>query len=84
MFDDLRAKDTKPPRLPNPPKMAACYSLDLYCDHMEVRQYDYWHKHAEFPWNFTGETFGQCASQAREKGWTFHRDGTATCPKCNK
>ncbi len=28
------------------------------------------------------ETRGQAKAQLRKAGWVFHKDGTATCPKC--
>jgi hypothetical protein len=30
------------------------------------------------------ETRGEALRQAREAGWIYHRDGTATCPLCAK
>jgi hypothetical protein len=66
---------------------AACYSLDLYCDTFrgeDVRDDKRHHSFAEFPHTFTGETFAQCAAQARRQGWVIHRGThTATCPKCS-
>jgi hypothetical protein len=59
---------------------AGCYALDLYCD----RENDA-HGWSEFPHQFTGETFGECAREARLKGWTINRKTRfATCPKCNR
>lgn len=70
----------KPTRLANPLLYASCYSMDLYCDHAsEAHGFD------EFPHTFTGETFGECARQARRRGWVFHKAArTATCPKCSR
>jgi hypothetical protein len=61
-----------------------CYSLDLYCDCPD---------HFPKPWHgrpqgeFIGETFADCARQAREKGWIVvygRRGNRAVCPKCSK
>jgi hypothetical protein len=62
------------------PCYAAGYSLDLYCDGRNE-----WHGWNEFPHQFFGETFGECAKLARKRGWVIHRSTrTATCPKCAK
>lgn len=59
---------------------ASGYSLDLYCDKDNVK-----HSHLEFPHTYVGETFGECAKEARKNGWVIHRKTrTATCPKCNR
>ena len=59
---------------------ASGYSLHLYCDYLNPE-----HGYDEFPHEFTGETFMDCASQARKLGWKFHKaTRTATCPKCVK
>ena len=57
---------------------ASGYTLDLYCDHSNPD-----HRWNSFPHTFHGETFWQCAQEARAKGWVIHRDRTATCPICN-
>lgn len=58
---------------------ASGYSLDLYCDRESSK-----HRHAEFPHGFVGETFGECAREARQNGWIIRTDArTATCPKCS-
>lgn len=65
-------------RVAKPLQYASGYSLDLYCDHDNQR-----HRFDEFPHQFTGETFKECATTAREKGWVIKTRGrTATCPKC--
>lgn len=60
--------------------MAAGYSMDLYCD---VKDDTYGHWRA---WTYTGETFRECASQARRAGWKSNsaqfREGPHTCPSC--
>lgn len=57
---------------------ASGYSLDLYCDRPNSD-----HGFNEFPHQFNGETFSECAKEARKAGWRFHRKTrTATCPKC--
>ena len=65
-----------------------CYSLDLYCrftgDRPKGSSADArGHMYNEFPHTFTGEPRGECARQARNRGWTFQRDGEVTCPRCN-
>lgn len=66
-------------RVPDPIQYASGYSLDLYCDQ---------DKHppaiGTYMETFTGETFGQCARDARRKGWVIHKDQTSTCPFCNR
>jgi hypothetical protein len=64
--------------LARPNLYAGGYSLDLYCDHANTD-----HGWNEFPHNFYGQTFGECAKAARQTGWTIRRTRTATCPKCN-
>ena len=72
--------------------IAACYSMDLYCDNLKgpdpltvaETPDDGVHSFNEFPHQFTGETFAECARQARELGWVFKRDRmTVLCPKCS-
>jgi hypothetical protein len=61
------------------------YTLDLYCDdprhtanyRMSIGRPGDLSLDAEF----TGETYGECARQARRKGWMLSRDGTrCLCP----
>lgn len=57
---------------------ASGYSLDLYCRKccgpMNLR-----------PSTYFGETFSECAKQARQDGWKIYtRARTALCPKCGK
>ena len=65
-----------------------CYSLDLYCDRLKNSPNDFEfqdgvHPYGVFPQQFTGETFAECAKQAKFLGWKIHRaTRTATCPKC--
>ena len=63
--------------------MAACYSMDLYCDVKNGD--DPWntapHNYDEFPHQFIGETFSGCKKKAVARGWVFKRDGTHICPK---
>lgn len=55
-----------------------CYTLDMYCDKENPE-----HKYGEFPHQFSGEEYGAtCRKYARQAGWTFHKDGTHSCPKC--
>lgn len=78
---------------------AAGYSLDLYCDNADAdpntprnilagtgrpRPNDGVHGWAEFPHTYTGETFGECAREARDRGWLINaRTRKALCPKCS-
>lgn len=69
---------------PRPPgdviQYASGYTLDLYCDHSSPR-----HGWGEFPHQYTGETFGECARRARRVGWIIRTEArTATCPKCSE
>jgi len=57
------------------------YSLHLYCDHprhMELHP----NKYEAIDGEYAGPTEVDCRKQAREKGWTFSRDGKAYCKKC--
>lgn len=58
---------------------AAGYYLDLYCERVNVE-----HAFDEFPHQFYGETFGECAKEARSRGWVIKKPTrTAVCPKCS-
>jgi len=46
--------------------VVGAYSLDLYCDNERVE-----HSYKEFPHQFVGETFGECAKIARTRGWSI-------------
>lgn len=70
---------------------ASGYSLDLYCDTYPASSEhssttcDGVHAWNEFPHQYAGETFMECANQARKDGWKIHKKTrTATCPKCAK
>lgn len=60
------------------------YSIDLYCDGKDEGLHPrYW----EDNWktDYSGETWAECAKQARQDGWYISRDRTkAYCPKCAK
>jgi hypothetical protein len=72
-----------------PMQYAGCYNLRLYCRNFrgEVRVtlsspdgIHAWDAHTA---EFTGETFRDCARQARIHGWRVHTTTrTATCPHC--
>jgi hypothetical protein len=71
-----------PPKVIDPMQYASVYTLDLYCDR-QICPMDSWHSFHEFPHQFTGDTFAECARIARKLGWKIHhRTRTATCPKC--
>jgi hypothetical protein len=66
--------------VPEPTGYAGGYLLSLYCDHDGGGL----HRFSEFPHAYTGETFGECARQARQDGWIVHTvTETGTCPKCS-
>lgn len=60
----------------NPNRYASGYTLDLYCD----RKRDAW-THYDCA-SFYGQTFTECAREAKSRGWRIRRDQTATCPVC--
>lgn len=71
--------------------MASGYSLDLYCDNAgdgKPGGYGYGspadgHAFRAFPAEFYGETWSECARNARAAGWKIdRRERTAICPKC--
>jgi hypothetical protein len=67
----------RPTLLADPFACPGAYTLDAYC------RYEFsGHGFREFPHQFITETAGQAKAQAKRRGWIFHRDGTATCPKC--
>lgn len=55
------------------------YDLHMYCKWENTR-----HRWGEFPHEFGGPDRADARKQARKRGWIFHRDGYATCPKCAK
>lgn len=62
--------------------IAACYSLDLYCENHGADPAV--HGYAYAPHTFTGETWGECAKQARNLGWRISRDRQKCwCPTCS-
>ncbi|MGY3592510.1 hypothetical protein ACVIGB_000541 [Bradyrhizobium sp. USDA 4341] len=64
----------------DPSGYSSGYLLSLYCDHDGGGL----HRFSEFPHSYTGETFGECARQARQDGWIIRTETeTATCPKCS-
>jgi hypothetical protein len=64
-------------KLADPLHYASGYTLDLYCDHHNTE-----HEFGRIT-SYYGNTFSDCARQARADGWKIHREThTATCPKC--
>lgn len=61
----------------NPHVCPMCYTLDAYCKYDNDE-----HDFEEFPHGFVGRDKSSCLREARRAGWVFHKDGTATCPKC--
>ena len=56
------------------------YSLDLYCDEVGCKDHE-----RNWPVNFYGQTYSECARLARKAGWDISRkDNIATCPACRK
>lgn len=68
---------SKPVLLDDPLISPGCYSMDAYCRYSNER-----HGFREFPHQFIGRTDADVKRQAKKRGWVFHPDGTATCPKC--
>lgn len=57
---------------------ASGYSLDLYCDNPTAHSFN-----STAAQSYFGETFSECATEARKDGWKIHRETrTATCPFC--
>lgn len=46
------------------------YTLDLQCDCAKCKQDDFYYQSKA---EYVGETFGECAKQARQDGWTISR-----------
>lgn len=66
-------------KLSEPMQYADGFTLNLYCDHDNEA-----HAHREFPDEYYGDTFADCARQARKEGWIIRTaTRTATCPKCS-
>lgn len=62
-----------------PLQYAGTYLLHLYCDVND----DDRHGGAVYMHEFVGDTFTDCAKQARRVGWKIDRETrTATCPRC--
>lgn len=60
--------------------IASGYSMDLYCE-ADGHQHGYNEGQAQF----FGETWADCARQAREAGWRIHKQRReCICPKCVK
>lgn len=72
------------------------YILDLYCDNDVPRHtagyYDYESadqgiNYDKFPVQIVADgknCYAEVRRIARKRGWIFHKDGTTTCPLCNK
>lgn len=64
--------------------IVGCYSIDLYCDSGKEKPYGaagHWSE----PDTFAGESFAECAREARKAGWKIDRkNGIAICPNCHK
>ena len=66
-------------KLDDPAQYADGFTLDLYCDHENEK-----HGWTEFPKQYLGTSFTDCARQAKEDGWIIRRKTrTATCPICS-
>lgn len=68
--------------------IAACYTMDVYCDNSSVGRF-IGHSCATGETctsgvaQFAGETYADCAKQARKAGWFIGADKqTAYCPRC--
>lgn len=68
---------------PSPNPCPGCYTLDCYCKY-NADHHPWSLLHPGYLDQYMGTTYADCARQARKHGWTLHKDGTATCPRCNK
>lgn len=60
--------------------IVGCYSLDLYCDHNEAREFVC----HNWPGQWAGRTRQDCLRQARQDGWVVQLDTDphrCFCPK---
>jgi hypothetical protein len=64
--------------LAHPMPVVEGYVIDLYCKYKvdDTRHFDYWGV------TFSGHSRAKARQDAKNSGWKFHRDGTATCPMC--
>ena len=64
------------------------YSLDLYCENDEISHYllpsgIYLVGNTEVKHQYAGNTFIECARQARKDGWKINtKNHTCICPVC--
>lgn len=64
----------------DPTYLASGYTLVLYC------KYKHRYPHV-FRQEFFADgkrSYSEARRRANDTGWVIHRDGTATCPSCNK
>ncbi len=74
----MTALITRLSKLDAPEICPGSYSFHAYCRYDNAD-----HDFDEFPHEpISCQTRGEAMAQLRSIGWTFHRDGTATCPKC--
>jgi hypothetical protein len=63
--------------------ITACYSMDLYCD---IKTSLFEHDNIQYGscvLQLTGNTFTDCAKQARKLGWKLNRKSRKVlCPEC--
>lgn len=66
-------------KMEQPQGCPGSYSLHAYCDHENPA-----HEYGEFPHEPDGmvQTESQAKRELKRRGWVFHPDNTATCPKC--
>lgn len=69
----------KPVLLSNPNGVTAGFDVHLYCKYKSDR-----HAWDEFPHQICEPTETQSRKAIKRAGWVWHRDNTATCPKCAK
>lgn len=50
------------------------YSLELYCDCADCTQYRSPQYSTSYPKIYAGETYAECAKEARKDGWYISRD----------
>lgn len=65
-------------RMERPERCPGGYVFHAYCDHENPE-----HEFDEFPHEPGNvQSRAQAIKSLKSYGWRFHKDGTATCPKC--
>lgn len=64
----------------DPQPVVEGWAMDLYCRYTA----DISHDVDTWGVSIGGVSRADAHRQAKNRGWMFHRDGTATCPQCVK